>query len=217
MVRSGHDLIGQVHSSKIVPVFYPQKRSARQNLDLATLVRPIDWGDAKQLIVHEGFYLFGGKGTGSEPASTLLIIQVDRDEGQERAAFNVIQPELAGKPPGARYMHGMDFIPELGVVCIFGGRNDQQPKRPILDDLWMLKLDTLEYMQVQVGGDHSPMPRCNFTSYVNGKQLVIMGGQTEGFKPCKTIEFIELDQDEIDRSNPVLKNLSKNIRAHFKK
>ena len=68
--------------------------------------------------------------------------------------------------PPARYMHTMDYVMKLGFIVIYGGRNDFLPDNQILSDIWILKLNNLEWQQVGIGGSLLPRPRCNHASYV---------------------------------------------------
>ena len=90
-------------------------------------------------------------------------------------------------------MHSMDFMPDLNAIAIYGGRNDYLAKDIILDDLWLLKLGRCEWVKVAVGGDHLPIARCNHSSYANGTELIICGGQGRGFTLLKDIMALELD------------------------
>ena len=89
--------------------------------------------------------------------------------------FRVIRPKTVGAPPAARYMHSVDYIPDLGIVVVYGGRNDFE-KNPVLNDVYALKLYNLEWVRVMVGGKILAIPRCNHCSLVNGTELIICGG-----------------------------------------
>lgn len=104
----------------------------------------------------------------------------------------------------------------MTAVALFGGRNDKSTQAPILDDFWLLKLHNLEWLKVQIGGEVAPIPRCFCATFVNGKEIVVLGGQTEGFKPCKSLEILQLDQARIDMENPILKRLAAQIKSDFK-
>lgn len=216
LVGTGRKLLGPIHSTVITPVFYPQKMPKERDLDLRTLCADIDWGEAEVFIKYEGFYLFGGKHADGSTLDTLLVIQVEQDDFSGRARFSIVKPEVQGKRPDPRFMHSFDYIPEMSAIAIYGGRNDTNFKVPIKYDLWLLKLHNLEFLKVQVGGEHTPLPRCNFASFVRGKELVVLGGQTEGFKPCRNLEIFQLDQAKVDKGNPILKHLQSHVKKRFK-
>lgn len=71
----------------------------------------------------------------------------------------------------------MHYSPELNNVVLFGGRNDSlgQPNKCIFNDIWLLKLNLLQWTKVQSYGE-IPDRRYSFTSCLNGTQLIIFGG-----------------------------------------
>lgn len=100
---------------------------------------------------------------------------------------------MIGKHPPPRHGHTIDFIPKLGIVVIYGGRNDSLGAHPILGDLWLIRLHSMEYQNVLVGGSNMPNPRCNHCSFVNGTELIVCGGQGDGFRFLKDLEKINLN------------------------
>ena len=94
-------------------------------------------------------------------------------------------------PPG-RYMHSMDFYSEGNFLIISGGRNDAlEQSKIILDDIWILKLNSLEWQKVIVSQYDGPnsmtlmRPRFNFCSVILGSKLIIAGGIGKDFKLAK--------------------------------
>ena len=215
LVSKGRSLIGEIYSTAITPVFYRSKMSSDGSLNLASIAGEINWGDALELIKYEGFYMFGGRLADGEASDQLLVLRLHEDRNTGRAKFKIDKPKMTGRSPPARYMHSIDYIARLGLVAIYGGRDDTLPDHPILDDLWVIKLFNMEYLRVQVGGSAKPSPRCNHCSFVNGSELIVCGGQGAGFKLSKAVEKIELDQELIDKTNPILSNLSSNIGGMF--
>ena len=90
-------------------------------------------------------------------------------------------------------MHTIDFVPNLNIVTIYGGRNDFAGKTAVYSDLWVLRLGKLEWFEAKIGGNHLPIPRCNHCSVVNDTELIICGGQGKDFGLIKDILTIELD------------------------
>ena len=147
-------------------------------MHLENITGEINWGEATDLIKHEGFYMFGGRLENNEATNQLLIIKVAKDyKDSRKPSFRIFEPKVLGKPPTERYMHTMNYMTQLNVITIYGGRNDFLAKKIILDDLWLLKLHNMEWVKVQIGGDNLPIARCNHTSYGNGTELIISGGQ----------------------------------------
>lgn len=142
----------------------------------------IDWGSASDLIKHEGFYMFGGRKPDNEAVDTLLIIKPTNDKHYGNLIkFKIFKPKTGGIGPSARYMHTSNFMPKLGLYVIYGGRNDFLPKMQILNDMFVLKLHTLEWVKVQPGGEVLPVGRANHCSLVYGTELIIFGGQGYDF------------------------------------
>ena len=85
--------------------------------------------------------------------------------------------ESEGPSPCARYGHSMHYCPELNFVVLFGGRNDSfgSIKNWIFNDVWILKLNLFQWMQVEWHGD-VPDKRYNHWSTLWGTQLIIFGG-----------------------------------------
>ena len=61
--------------------------------------------------------------------------------------FRIIRPKTLGTPPGPRYMHTVDYIADIGVVVVYGGRNDFD-RNPVLSDIFALKLYNMEWIKV---------------------------------------------------------------------
>lgn len=100
-------------------------------------------------------------------------------------------------------MHTMDHCMKNNFVVLYGGRNDML-QGPILSDLWILKLDSLEWVEAKVGGNYLPIPRFNHASFMNDTELIICGGQNRDFSYEKDYLTIELDSVVVDRINPIM-------------
>ena len=64
IVERGKALLEPLHSAAIAPVFYKTKLNSPfgpNDLQLTKIIGDINWGEAKELIKHEGFYMFGGR------------------------------------------------------------------------------------------------------------------------------------------------------------
>lgn len=146
-------MIDKLYSATITPVFYEQRfddtNPGAEDLSLKKICNEIDWGSASDLIKHEGFYMFGGRNPENEAVDTLLIIKPSIDKHYiDRAKLKIIKPKTFGEGPCPRYMHTSNFMPKLGLFIIYGGRNDFLPKMQILNDMFVLKLHTLEWTKV---------------------------------------------------------------------
>ena len=101
------------------------------------------------MIKFEGIYLFGGRDDKNIASNRLLCIQIVKDSTTEGALANepqlsIVKLEPKGAPPPGRYMHTMTYFQEKSLITIAGGRNDQL-SNIVLGDLWVLRLDDLEY------------------------------------------------------------------------
>lgn len=176
LVHEGRELLSRVSQAAITPVFYQSKMSDDGGLSLGSLAGDINWGEALELIKHEGFYMFGGLRGDGFVTNQLLVFKVRYDKIKGRAAFKIIEPPTVGTPPDPRCMHTINYAPKLSLAVVYGGRNDAKVSGPVLDDIWVLKLYNLEWVRVQVGGVEIPRPRCNHTAFMNETQLIVCGG-----------------------------------------
>jgi len=68
-----------MHSSAITPVFYNKNQSGLSEigeLKLDNIIGRVNWGEATDMIKHEGFFMFGGKKANNEASNGLLVIQL---------------------------------------------------------------------------------------------------------------------------------------------
>ena len=151
-VEKGRNLIHAIYSHAIAPVFYQSKIEHDGTLVLSNISGDINWGEAQELIKYEGFYMFGGRTQFGEALAQLLIIQVSQDQKTNKAKFKVITAQTTGRQPPARYSHSINYLSKLSLVAIYGGRDDAIHDYSIFDDLWVIKLHSLEYVKVQIGG-----------------------------------------------------------------
>ena len=61
---------------------------------------------------------------------------------------------------------------------IVGGRNDQL-SNIVLNDIWVLRLDELQYQRVIVKSEADIVPRYNHSAVIFGSRLIILGGLGE--------------------------------------
>lgn len=151
-VKRGAQLLQPVDMSAITPVFYSARMSSRENLKIENLTASLNWGEAFELIQHEGFYMFGGRLQSGESSNRLLVFEVSKDV-KDLPVFSIIRPRTLGIPPPPRYSHGIDYIPDLSSLVIHGGRNDMSKTGALYYDIWLLKLNNLEYQKVLVAGE----------------------------------------------------------------
>lgn len=75
-------------------------------------------------------------------------------------------------------MHSMTYYQEKSLITITGGRNDQL-SNIVLGDLWVLRLDDLEYQKVVIMSEQQIQPRYNHTACQFGSKLIIFGGMNQ--------------------------------------
>ena len=127
------------------------------------------------IVQYEGLYVFGGKDKEGEVKGNLYILNLGKYPCNWINCQKYIDNESPS--PSARYGHSMHFSPELNFVVLFGGRNDSfgDTSKWVFNDIWILKLDILNWVKVQVHGD-IPQKRYSFGSCLNGTQLIVFGG-----------------------------------------
>lgn len=81
------------------------------------------------------------------------------------------------------------------MIC--GGRNDKL-SNIVLRDLWVLRLDDLEYSQVITKSDVQMVPRYNHTAVQCGSKLIVFGGMNEEMTLEMTAQEFELDGALVD-------------------
>ena len=125
------------------------------NLDLEKVSKDIDWSTALSLIKYEGVYMFGGRDDNNNASNRLLCINIKKSivtakgvsAGEPLLTFQKLEPK--GIAPPARYMHTMTYFKDRSLITIAGGRNDKL-SNIVLGDLWVLRLDDLEYCKVTI-------------------------------------------------------------------
>ena len=78
-------------------------------------------------------------------------------------------------------------------IIIHGGRNDNQSKDSVLNDLYYLQVDTLTWIQVIFNNSKSPAARFSHACEIIGSKLIIFGGVGNKYGMEKSLEIIEID------------------------
>ena len=136
------------------------------------------------MIKYEGIYHFGGRDDRNVASNRMICIKIETSMQTSQGflagepQLSLIQLEPNGIPPPARYMHSMTYYQEKSLITICGGRNDQLSNN-ILDDLWVLRLEDLEYQRVLIQSNIGMQPRYNHTAAQLGSSLYIFGGMNE--------------------------------------
>ena len=131
-----------VHAHQMVVVTY----SSREYVRLDALGE-MDYGVERNYIRNEGVYMFGGitgeTASESELLDTLYIMQIQKD-----ASPIWREVETKGKPPEARFHHGMNYYPRGNMIVVYAGKrvhhmftNDSE----FVNEISVLRLDSLEW------------------------------------------------------------------------
>ena len=100
-------------------------------------------------------------------------------------------------PPPARYMHSMTYIKGRAIITICGGRNDRL-RSVVLGDLWVLRLDNLQYCKVRIASEVQMQPRYNHTAAQFGTKLIVFGGFNKKMTLDMSAQEFELDGATVD-------------------
>jgi hypothetical protein len=128
-----------------------------------------------EVMQYEGIYVFGGKDIQGEVMGNLYVLTVGKRPLNWINLQKYIDNESSS--PSPRFGHCMHYCSELNFVVLFGGRNDSlgQADKSIFNDIWILKLNVLNWINVKCYGD-TPNKRYGFVSALSGTQLIIFGG-----------------------------------------
>ena len=55
-----------------------------------------------------------------------------------------IEAQTSGTPPVGRFQHCMEYVQDLNIIVITGGRNDELFMNEILTDICILSIDNLD-------------------------------------------------------------------------
>ncbi len=105
-------------------------------------------------------------------------------------------PTVHGAPPEGRYGHCMIYYAELGIIILYGGRNDDYFKNTgssCPDSIYILNLvDQLSWSKVDVSGS-IPSPRYCFGSTLFGDRMYIFGGLNDSNYCNSDLYFLKIN------------------------
>ncbi|CAI2386527.1 unnamed protein product [Moneuplotes crassus] len=183
MKKNGPDAVSH-HRSCIVMHPYMLNKN---NLDLFKSHIPIKKLE-NPTIKEMGIYVFGG----TTLSNDLWILKI----GIPKPYW--IKPKVLGKAPPPRYGHSMHFVGFMNSVIIFGGRTPSEAEEKnvskiILNDMYILRTNTLEWVQVVMKGD-VPKPVYSHCSILFGSEILIFGGINDNKLNDNNINVCELHQ-----------------------
>ncbi|KRX05522.1 Galactose oxidase/kelch, beta-propeller [Pseudocohnilembus persalinus] len=176
----GPQLFAAYHAS--CPVYY----SIRRNIQLykQSEYKPSKFSNQ---IKYEGIYSFGGKNAQGNLHHDLRVLMTDQPKMQWATL------KTQGKGPCPRYGHKMHFIEKFNFLAIYGGIYENQVQQVFLNDIFVMELGSLNWINVKYLNEGVPESLCNQSSVINQSQMIIFGGTNQhGFASSK-VKVIELD------------------------
>ena len=151
----------------------------------------IDSNSSIKKIKYKGLYIFGGKAREDGGLTNDLWILL---MGQKPLTW--IKPNLFGKPPSPRCFHSMDFFEKGHYLIIHGGRNDNLSETSALDDTFILNLDNLGWIKVELysnNNDFKVISRYGHKSAIFSNKLIIFGGMNNSNYIGSSLFIVNLD------------------------
>ena len=139
----------------------------------------------------KGLYIFGGKTEENGGLSNDLWILM---MGQKPLTW--MKPNIAGKPPSPRCFHTMDYYEKANYLIVHGGRNDELSATSALDDTFVLDLDNLEWVKVELYSntiDFKVISRYGHKSTIFSNKLIIFGGMNNNNYIGSSLFIVNLD------------------------
>ena len=145
-------------------------------------------------LAEEGIYFFGGKYRNGKMCDKLRILKMGKKVNKW------VVPSTIGNAPEARYGHCMEYFSDIGILVIYGGRNDdlyKQTGSSCLEDIYILNLvDTLSWSKVNISGCIPPSRYC-FASSKLHNNLLVFGGLGDTNYCNSDLYYLLLDQNDV--------------------
>ena len=171
-------------------------------------------------IKQKGIYIFGGKTKEDGGLSNDLWILI---MGQK--PFTWTKANTLGKPPSPRFFHSMDYYEKSNYLIVHGGRNDELSATSALDDTYVLDLENLGWVKVELysnSNNFKVISRYGHKSAIFSNKLIIFGGMNNSNFIGSSLFIVNLDfyysidQKTIEQMN--IENIRKNANlSHGKK
>lgn len=114
--------------------------------------------------------MFGGIDSESNLGGKVIRVRVDKSRKLAECSFLLTQ----GRSPAPRHSHAATFLALTGSLVIHGGRG---PEDSFLEDLFILHLSTLQWMQVRT--PKNSQPRAMHKMVCAKTHLFVFGGYNE--------------------------------------
>ncbi|CAI2358871.1 unnamed protein product [Moneuplotes crassus] len=193
--------------SRMVAVFYEGRKKnphgeffgkykQDQNLD-PFLPKPKRDKIKDKDIILEGCYMFGGITNDNDIIDHLYILKI-QNEGKDFEWEKV--EDYNGKSPCERSHHFMEYLKFNNSILVFGGRNDNNQKSSVLNDMYFLQMDTLTWISVTYA-NKKPAARFSHACGIQDSKLIIFGGVNSNFEMEQSVEVIEFDPEKFGNTN----------------
>ncbi|KAL4441611.1 hypothetical protein ABPG74_021543 [Tetrahymena malaccensis] len=139
-------------------------------------------------IKEEGLYLFGGVDSTNNYIKNKMFVLKQNGNPPVWIELNTI-----GKSPDRRCGHSLNYMYNMSIIVIYGGKFESQNYTKYYDDLHVLNLKNLEWIQVNLEGNRK-QPRAMHSTCINHKQLIVFGGLNDKGFLKGNIEIVEFDQ-----------------------
>ena len=140
-------------------------------------------------IKEKGLYIFGGKtDTGLSNELWILLFGIK--------PLNWIKIESKGKPPDPRCFHTMDYFEKGNYLIIHGGRNDEISSTSALNDTFVLDLENLDWIYVNLYSNirnFKVISRYGHKSTIFSNKLIIFGGMNNSNYIGSSLFIVNLD------------------------
>jgi len=153
-------------------------------------------------VTQEGIYVFGGKDAEGQTLNSLKILTLTKTGALWK------HPSIKGKFPAPRYGHSMLVYDNLGLIIVYGGRNDQLLNTGDCTDfnqISVLSLELMAWMTLSNTGSTLIMPRYNHAATIAGNTMIIFGGLEPESYSTDDLAITEISQVEFNRGQKLKK------------
>lgn len=141
-------------------------------------------------IKTEGVYFFGGIDEYNRNYSNLKILKI----GKKPCEW--LNPRLEGKPPKERNSSTINFYEELGILIVYGGKNQSGTENEYFSDLWVLDLESFHWIKTNFSYDSNisiGKSRSCHSSIIYNHSLIIFGGMNDEGYVGSDVYYVDLD------------------------
>jgi N-acetylneuraminic acid mutarotase len=142
-------------------------------------------------IKQKGLYIFGGKTKEYGGLTNDLWILI-----MGKNPFSWMKVNTLGKPPSPRYFHSMDYYEKGNYLIIHGGRNDDLSATSALNDTFVLDLENLGWINVELYNNSNSfkvISRYGHKSTIFSNKLIIFGGMNNNNFIGSSLFIVNLD------------------------